>query len=97
MKAYYSDYVQHCMRFYARHPHPKFHNEVEKQNWHVCDKVLKMFEPDEQEILIIIYHRSDTLADNIYTLSTERGLNQDTVWKLVAKLEKAVAKRRGLL
>lgn len=97
MKTYYSDYVQHCMRFYARHPNPKFSSEAEKQNWNACDSAMKKFAADEREILVAVYFGGDTLADNIYQYSVANHINQNVIWTLVSKLEKVIAKRRGLL
>lgn len=97
MKTYYSDYVQHCMRFYARHPNPKFKSETEKQNWNACDSALKNFEVSEKDILMDIYRSGDTLADNVYIASVKLNVNQNIIWKLISKLEKLIAKRRGLL
>ena len=97
MKTFYSDYAQHCMRFYARHPNPKFHSDLEKLNWKVCGHVLKDFTDEEQDILLTIYEGGDTIPDNIYNLSVERNIKQDVIWKLVKKLEHKIAKRRNLI
>ena len=29
MRTFYSEYVQHCMRFYARHANPKFRSDAD--------------------------------------------------------------------
>ena len=34
MRTFYTDYIQHCMKFYARHPNPKFRSDADKQNWY---------------------------------------------------------------
>ena len=31
MRTFYSEYVQHCMRFYARHANPKFRSDKERE------------------------------------------------------------------
>ena len=31
-RTFYSEYVNHCLRFYARHDRPKFHSEADKHN-----------------------------------------------------------------
>ena len=54
MRTYYSEYIQHCMRFYARHPHPKFHSDADKQNWYACENALKGFSDSEKDILLFI-------------------------------------------
>lgn len=97
MKTFYSEYVQHCMRFYARHPHPKYRSEIDKKNWVACDISLKEFTDKEQDILLTIYRGNDTIPDNVSKLSIERNYKQDFVWKLINELERKVAKRRGLL
>lgn len=97
MRTFYSEYVQHCMRFYARHPQPHFHTNADKQNWNACDSALKGFSPSEVDILMTVYREGDTVHDNIYKVSVGRNIKQDYIWKLVNELERKVAKRRGLL
>lgn len=97
MKTFYSEYVRHCMRFYARHPQPKFRTEVDKLNWYACDNAIKGFSEKEQAILLTVYHLGDTIADNIYRISVECKLNQDVIWTLLDSLERKVAKKRGLI
>lgn len=97
MKPYYSDYIRHCMRFYARHPQPKFRSDIDKQNWNACDKAMKEFTEEEQVILMTVYREGDTIPDNIYKISVELNTNQDFIWKIVNELERKVAKRRSLI
>ena len=33
-RTFYSEYVNHCLRFYARHDRPKFHSEADKHKRH---------------------------------------------------------------
>lgn len=97
MKTFYSEYVQHCMRFYSRHPNPKFRSEVDKRNWNACASALKGFTNREKDILIAIYQMGDTIPDNIFQISMTRNTNQDEVWQLIGRLEHIIAKRRGLI
>lgn len=97
MKTFYSEYVQHCMRFYARHPYPKFHTDIDKQNWYPCENALKAFNDIERELLITIYRPCDTIPDNVYHMSVERKISQDVIWKLISKLEYKIAKKRSLI
>ena len=97
MRTYYSDYVQHCMRFYARHPQPHFHTNAELKNWNACDFVMKGFTPSEKQIVLTVFRKNDTLSDNIYESALELNVNQDVIWELVSRAEKLIAKRRGLL
>lgn len=97
MRTFYSEYVQHCMRFYTRHSNPKFKSDADKQNWKACDSALNGFSDNERDILLTIYREGDTIPDNIYNLCAERNIKQDIVWKLVNELERKVAKRRNLI
>lgn len=98
MKKYYSDYVTHCLRFYSRHPKPNyFKTEVDRKDWQAVDTAIKGFSEEEQDMLLTVYREGDTIADNIYQLSKKLRIHQDNIWSLVEKLEKKVAKRRGLL
>lgn len=97
MRTFYSEYVQHCMRFYSRHSNPKFRSDADKQNWHACDSALKGFTGKERDMLLTVYREGDAIPDNIYNLSVALNIKQDIIWKLVNELERKVAKRRGLV
>jgi len=98
MRTFYSEYVQHCMRFYARHSRPsKFRSDADKQNWHACESAMKGFTDKEQDILMTVYREGDTIPDNVYKLSVDRNIKQDVIWKLINELERKVAKRRNLI
>ena len=85
------------MRFYARHPRPKFRSDADKQNWNACDNAMKGFTDKEQDILMTVYREGDTIPDNVYRVSVDRNIKQDTIWKLINELERKVAKRRNLI
>lgn len=94
---YYSEYVTHCLRFYARHENPVFRTDVDKHNWEACDRAIKSFSPFEQQMLLFIFRERDTLEDNIYQLARARCVSQKYIWELAGKLERQVANERGLL
>lgn len=96
-RTFYSEYVNHCLRFYARHENPKFRSDADKHNWKACDNALKSFSDNDREMLLYIYREGDTVPDNIYQLAKERNVSQDSLWKLVNEIERKVAKKRGLL
>lgn len=96
-RAFYSEYVNHCLRFYARHPNPKFKSTADKNNWAACDSAFKSFSDNDREMLLTIYREGDTIPDNVYQMAKSKGIKQDSVWKLINELERKVAKRRGLL
>lgn len=97
MRTYYSDYVQHCMKFYARHANPVFRSSADKLNWYACDNALNGFTNVERELLLSIYRECDTLPDNVYKVSVANDIKQDKLWALIKKLEQRIAKRRNLI
>lgn len=96
-KAYFTDYVKHCLRFYARHENPEFRNDTDKANWKACEKALNSFSSEDREILKGIYESRDTMADNVYQAATRLNVDQTSIWKMVNSLEHKVARERGLL
>lgn len=96
-KAFYSEYVKHCLRFYARHADPVFRNDIDRYNWNACESALRLYSGKERGLLLEVYRGTDTIPDNIYRVSTMANVPQDTLWKLITELEREVAKRRGLL
>lgn len=97
MKTFYSEYVQHCMRFYARYPRPVYRSDADKLNWNACNDAIKGYTDAEKDLILAIYRGGDTIPDNIYKVSVERHIKQDGLWKLINSVERKVAKRRGLL
>lgn len=70
-RAFYSEFVNHCLRFYARHPKPSFHSAADKSNWFACDSALKGFTDSEREMLLYIY-REETPFPTMCTRSQRR-------------------------
>ena len=62
-RTFYSEYVNHCLRFYARHDRPKFHSEADKHNWAACDSALKSFSDNDRAMLLYIYREGDTVPE----------------------------------
>lgn len=96
-RTFYSDYVDHCMRFYARYPHPKFRSQTDKRNWNACDTILGGFTDDDKEILLSVYREKDTVPDTVFKLAKNKGIPQDKIWDLISELELKVAKKRDLI
>ncbi len=97
MKTFYSDYVNHCLRFYARHKEPEFKSEADELNWKACKEALEEFTPKNRETLLSIFENGDTIPDSVYNLSRTLGVKQDSIWKLLSDLERKTAKKRGLI
>ena len=96
-RAFYTDYVNHCMKFYTRRSMLCATTEVDILNWKACQKAISEFSSDEQEILRFVYREKGAIVDNVNRISKDKNMNQDSVWKLITRLERKVAKIRGLI
>ena len=98
MKTFYADYVNHILRFYTRHlKREKFRSEADELNYIAAERAFSKFSETERSILIEVYSRNDTLADNIYDVAKANGINQDEIWTLVRKISNRIAKERKLI
>ncbi len=96
-KKFYTEYVRHCLRFYARFPKPTFRSDVDKNNWQACNATLNLFGQEDKALIKEIYRSGDTIPDMVYKLSQTRGISQESLWQLISEIERDVAKRRGLI
>lgn len=99
VKKYYSDYVRHALRFYARNQNPSALNMslATQEDWSACNIVLGTLLPASIEILFAVYQPLDTMADNVYKAAKKFNVPQDNIWSLMADVEKLIAQERGLL
>ena len=97
-KPFYTEYVRHCLRFYARNPHKsRFNTEVDKNNWYACHKAIERCSDEEREILLYVYGMRDTLADNVYEIARTKGIDRNIIWDMLKEIEHRVGKKRGLI
>lgn len=97
-RPFYSEYVRHCMRFYARNMEkPHFNTEVDKNNWYACHRALERYSEQDKNILIRVYGWFDTIADNVFAVAKADHIDQTVIWDMIKDFERSVAKKRGLL
>ena len=97
-KACYSDYANHCLRFYAHHNQPKFEKEVDEKNWTACDKVLNTYDDVEKNIILEIYSNSSPyLVEVVNSVSATMKLKPSRIWALIGDVTRKIARERGLL
>ena len=97
---YYSQYVNHMLRFYARYCDKNlksFKKPADMKNWFTVKRVLDKLSEKDKNIIIEVYRRRDTLADNIYEVSKELGIDQNVIWTMLNKVTKKIAQERELI
>lgn len=97
MKAHYSDYASHCLRYYARHRHPTHKDQVSELNWNAAERAVTLLPKDQQQIVLFIYQERDSIFNNVETAASMFKSNVDCIWQLLHALEKDVAKFRNLI
>lgn len=97
-RAFYSEYVRHCLRFYARNLDiSHFNTKVDKDNWYSCDSVIKRCSDRDRDIIIAVYGNFDTLADNVYEAAQKHNIPQEIIWDMMKDIERKIAKKRELI
>ena len=96
-RPFYTEYVRHCMRFYARNRNPRFNTEVDKNNWYACNQAIEGYTERDRDILLRVYCLRDTLADNVYEVAKAENLDQNIIWDMLKEFERAIATKRGLI
>lgn len=97
-KSFYTDYVRHAMRFYARNlSQTYFKRNADKTNWYACHNVISTYSNRDKDILVYVYGSFDTLADNVYTMSKKYHIHQNYIWDMMKELEKKIAIERELI
>lgn len=100
-RPYYSEYVRHALRFYARtcmhDTIPAFKTESDELNWCACNRVLQDYDPKTKDILLTVYAGYDTLPDEVYNASKKFKMQQNHIWDDMKVLEREVATKRGLI
>lgn len=97
-RTHYSDYTNHCIRIYVSNDKPDFDNNVDNHNWRVVNEAFNYFSSKEQEMLKDVYrHQLLTLPDAVSTVARKYNMRNQDIWQLLSKLQREVAKLRGLL
>lgn len=97
MKSYYTEYVNHCLRHYFRHPLPISDNKAEIDNWNACKRACDTLKSSENDLLEEIYTCKERVADGVYQTARRHNIKYNDLWDLMHKAEKLVAIERGLL
>ena len=96
---FYSEYVRHCLRFYARYEKPlAFRTDVDRLNWEACEDALSFHSPRVRKLAIAIYKQESlNIAEAVNKVSNDTGTDRVLLWSIVKRLEKNVAIARGLI
>lgn len=98
LRAYYSAYVRHCLRFYAKYPEPEFRTEADRKDWNAVKTVFDGLESTVRNTVQELYGVSgENLPVKVKEISSRDGVRPDQLYHLMVNIENEVAKARGLI
>ena len=98
MSTYYSEYTNHILRFFVRHPGKShFRSESDRANYRAAEAVFSRLKPEEADVLREVFARQDTIGDNVREIALRRGINQDDIYALITWVSTLIAKERKLI
>lgn len=99
-RCYYTDYVNHAIRFYLSTPDKldmEGKRKADMENWIAVQTVYHILKPEDKQVLTEVYKAHYRLPEGVRIYCEKTGANERKVWILITKVVAAVAKRRGLI
>ena len=102
-RCYYSDYVNHAIRFYLS-TQEGIKTEGKKKadvlNWIAVQSVWHFLPDKDRELLTAVYSRHYRLSEAVRLYCLENKFDEKAegdLWTLIAKTGAVIARRRGLI
>ena len=99
-RCYYTDYVNHAIRFYLSTPEiltVEGKRKADILNWMAVQAVFHCLTDENKQVLTDIYKASHRLPEGVKIYCEKSGADPVQIWVLVTKTCAAIAKRRGLV
>ena len=99
-RCYYTDYVNHMVRFYLSTPETlqmTGKRKADVGNWIAVQDVWRKLGTEDRKKLEKIYKAHYRLAEGVRIFCDETGADEYKTWVLVTKTLSTIAKRRGLV
>lgn len=99
-RCYYTDYVNHAIRFYLSTPDTLQVNGKRKadvSNWIAVQTVFHCLPDADKQVLTEVYQAHHRLPEGVRIYCEKTGADERKVWVLITKACSAIAKRRGLV
>lgn len=106
-RCYYTDYVNHAVRFYLTTPetlHTEGKRKADILNWMAVQSVFHMLKDDDRNMLTDVYKTHHRLTEGVRIYCEKNSTDEESrkrlekrVWILVTKASAAIARKRGLV
>lgn len=99
-RCYYTDYVNHAIRFYMTTPDTlktDGKRKADVENWIAVQAVFHCLGAEQRQIIEEVYRASYRVPVGVQAYCEKTGADPDNVWILITKTSAAIARRRGLV
>lgn len=101
-RCYYTDYVNHMIRFYLSTPNgldltKREYTAASIKNWTSVQLVFSHMRDDEIEMFQKVYEKDHFLPKAVDAYCAETGAVNDDVWRKLTKVTAKIARVRGLM
>ena len=99
-RCYYSDYVNHAIRFYLTTPHTlqmQGKRKADIENWLAVQDVFHKLPDEDKQVIADVYRSHFRLSEGVRMYCEKTGADPYKVWVLITKTSSLIAKRRGLV
>lgn len=99
-RCYYTDYVNHMVRFYLSTPDTlqmSGKRKADIDNWIAVQDVWRKLGAEEQKTIGTIYRSTFKVADGVRMYCSQTGADENKTWVMITRMCSAIARRRGLV
>lgn len=99
-RCYYTDYVNHAVRFYLSTPDTlklEGKRKADMDNWIAVQAVFHCLKDSDKQVLMEVYKLNHKLPEGVRMYCEKTGADPNKIWVLITKTSAAIAKRRGLV
>jgi len=99
-RCYYTDYVNHMIRFYLSTPDSltmEGKRKADVDNWLAVQEILRRMNDDDRRVLTTVFKKHHRVSEGVRIYCEEMGADTYKTWVIITKASQAIAKRRGLI
>lgn len=99
-RCYYTDYVNHMIRFFLSTPDKldmEGKRKADLDNWLAVQAVWYKLPDENKQVLKTIFDLHHRVSEGVRMYCEQTGADEYRTWVLVTKTSAAIARRRGLI
>lgn len=99
-RCYYSDYINHAIRFYLSTPDTlkmEGKRKADIENWLAVQDVWHRLGAEDKQVLESVYKLHFHLSEGVRMHCEETGADPVKVWFLITRICSQIARKRGLI